>query len=155
MGCSDGQPIAFTRPPSALCTGRPHYHPSPPFANTAVGQLPSVWSAPLRNSTLPLPGYPNLCPPRTRAGLRTIITAFSSKAPPKPTTLLHGLARRLTQRSTYHSTPYITRLQTLLRKSLSSRSPQLISYRFRCGGYLPSPTKPSELLCCSHSSLTG
>ena len=87
--------------PSALCTGRLHYHPSRLSANSAVSQLPSPWSAPLRNSTLPPPGYPNLCPPGTRALLRTII-AFSSEAPPKVSTLLHGLARRLTLPSTHH-----------------------------------------------------
>jgi len=98
---SSGQVIAFTPPPSVLGTGRPRFHPFPPYANTAVGQLPSAWSEPLRNSTLPPPGSPNLCPPGTRVVLRTII-AFSSVAPPKPSTLLHGLPRRLILPSTYH-----------------------------------------------------
>jgi len=99
--CSGGQQIAFTPPPSVLCTERPHYHPFPLSANTDVGQLPSVWSAPLRNSTLPPLGYPNLCPPGTRVALRTII-AFSSVALARPSTLLLGLARRSIPPSTYH-----------------------------------------------------
>jgi len=77
------------------------YHPFPLSANTAVGQLPSAWSAPFRNSTLPPPGYPSLCPPGTRVVQRTII-ASSSEAPPKPSTSLHALARRLIAPSIFH-----------------------------------------------------
>jgi len=94
MVCSGGQLIAFTLLPLALCTGRPRYHPFPPSANTAVGQLPSALSAPLRKSTLPPLGYPSLSPPGTRVVQRTLI-ASTSEAPPTPSTLLHGLAWRL------------------------------------------------------------
>jgi len=145
MGCSGGQLIVLTPLLSALCTGRLHYRLFPPFANTAVGQLPSVWFAPPRNSTLLLPGYPSLCPPGTRVVRQTIIVS-SSEAPPKLSTLLHGLARRSILPSTYRLTPYVTRFETSLRKSLSSHSPQPISWHFRCRGYPPSPTRLSELL---------
>jgi len=93
--------IAFTPLPSALWTVRLRYDPFPPSANTAVGQLPTAWSAALRNSTLPPPGYPSLCPRGTRVVQGTII-ASSSEAPPKPFTSLHGLARRLNPPSSFY-----------------------------------------------------
>jgi len=123
--CFGRQLIVFTPPAAALCTGRPRYHPFLVSPNTAVGHLPSAWSAPLWNSIVPPPGYPSLCPPGTRDVLRTNI-ACSSKALPKPSTLLHGFPRRLSPPSTWHETPYVTKFQTSLRKSLSSCSPRPI-----------------------------
>ena len=131
--CTGGQLIVFTPLPVVLCTGKPHYLPSPPFANTTVGQLPSVWSALLQNSILPLPGYLSVCPPGTRDVLLTII-AFFFKAPPKLSILLHGSAQWLILPSTCLYTPCITRFPTLLRSSLSSGSPRLTLYPCRCGG---------------------
>jgi len=61
--CFGGQLIVSTPPAAALFTGRPRYRPFPLSATTAVGQLPSGWSAPFRSSILPQLGYPNLCPP--------------------------------------------------------------------------------------------
>jgi len=89
----------YTTVRGGLCTEKPHYHRFLLSANTAAGQLPSAWSALLRNSILPPPGYQSLCPPGTRDVLRTII-AFSSKALPKPFILLHGSAQRLIPPST-------------------------------------------------------
>jgi len=99
MECSGGQLIVFTPLPVALYNGKPHYHPFPASGHTAVSLLPSSWSVPLRNSILPPPGYPGLCPPGTSDVLWMIIVFFS-KALPKPSTLLHDSARRLIAPST-------------------------------------------------------
>ena len=154
MECSGVQLIVFTPLPVVLCTEKPQYHPSPPSVNTIAGQLPSAWSALLQNLILPLPGYLSLCPPDTRDILRTIIVFFS-EAPSKPSTLPQVSAQLLIPPSTYLWTLYVRRFPTLLRKSLSSLSPQLTSCPYLWAGNCQSPTKPSELLLNSYSSLTG
>jgi len=153
-GCSGGQPIVSTIPPVALCIRKPDCHPFPQYARTAVGQLRFAWSAPLRNSILPPPGFPSLFPPGTRDVLRMIIV-FSSRTLPKPSTLLHGPVPRLILPSTCLLTPCATKFPTSLRRSLSSRLPRLISYHSHCQENPPPPPKPLELLCYSHLSPTG
>ena len=81
-GCSGGQLIVFTPQREALCTEKPHYHPSPPSVNTVTSQLPSAWSELLGNLILPPPGYMSLCPPGTSGAAedhRFLLTG-SSKA---------------------------------------------------------------------------
>jgi len=126
MVCFGERLIVFTPLPAALCIGRPRYHPFPLPANTPVSQLPSPRSAPPQNSILPPPGYPSLSPPGTRV-IQRRITAFSSRAPPKPSTLLHGAVQRLTPPITCLLTLYATGFPTSLRKSQSFRSPLLTS----------------------------
>jgi len=154
MECFGGQLIVSTPPAAVLCTRRPRYHAFPLSANTAVGQLPSGRSAPLRSSILPPLGYPNLCLPGTRDVGRMIIV-FSSKAPPKPSTLLYGFARRLTLPSTCLWTLFGMGFPTSLWKSLSFRSPLPPSCPYLWEGNRQSPTKPSEPLLSRYSSPTG